>query len=323
LARAHSVCTSWPAISSPAAPDPFRAAGFSPAIFECAALLSSQAALSYNLSSRIRPRRMRDLLLPFRFSTLPMPESRKSKSAKRRLDRLLVDRGLAESRQRAQAVILAGRVRVAGQPTAKSGTLVPVDASIELTGGAFPYASRAGEKLAGALDDFSVNPSGLVCLDAGCSTGGFTDCLLQRGAARVYAVDVTTSQLAWKLRQDPRVIPIEKNARYLVPADLPEPAQFVTADLSFISLGKIIRALVPLAAPGAEFLLLVKPQFELERSAVGRGGIVRDPALHRRAVDSVRAAAESAGLSVLADRPSRLPGAEGNLEFFLHARRAP
>ena len=249
-----------------------------------------------------------------------MPPTRKPKSLKRRLDLLLVERGLAESRQRAQALILAARVRVSGQPATKSGALIPVDAPIDLIGDAFPFASRAGEKLSGALDDFSVNPAGLVCLDVGCSTGGFTDCLLRRGAARVYAVDVTSSQLAWKLRQDPRVVPIEKNARHLVPADLPEPVQLVTADLSFISLAKVIPALVPLAYPGAEFVLLVKPQFELDRSAVGRGGIVRDPALHRLAVDRVRAAAESAGLTVLADTPSRLPGAEGNLEFFVHAR---
>lgn len=231
-----------------------------------------------------------------------------------------MERGLAESRQLAQALILAGRVCVAGAAQTKSGSLVPVNVLLEITGDEPAYASRAGKKLAGALDDFAVNPAGLVCLDVGCSTGGFTDCLLQRGALRVYAVDVTTSQLAWKLRQDARVIPIEKNARYLAAGDLSEPAQLVTADLSFISLAKVIPALVPLAAPGAHFLLLVKPQFELERTAVGRGGIVRDPALHRRAIDRVRAAAESAGLSVLGDRASHLPGAEGNAEFFLHAR---
>ncbi len=250
-----------------------------------------------------------------------MSSRQQPKSPKRRLDLLVVERGLADSRQRAQALILAGRVRVAGKAQAKSGSLVPVDAPLEISGDETAYASRAGEKLAGALADFAVNPAGLVCLDVGCSTGGFTDCLLQRGALRVYAVDVTTSQLAWKLRQDPRVIPIEQNARYLRTGDLPEPAQLVTADISFISLAKVIPALVPLAAPGAYFLLLVKPQFELERSAVARGGIVRDPALHRRTIDRVRAAAESSGLTVLGDRPSRLPGAEGNLEFFLHARK--
>ncbi len=246
---------------------------------------------------------------------------RRSKTEKRRLDVLLVERGLAESRRRAQALILAGRVRVSGAPHSKAGSLVAVDAPVELAGGDPAFASRAGTKLAGALDDFGVSPSGLVCFDVGCSTGGFTDCLLQRGAVRVYAVDVTTSQLAWKLRQDPRVIPIEKNARFLLPADVSEPAQFITADLSFIGLSKVLPALVPLAAPGALFLLLVKPQFELERAAVGRGGVVRDPALHRRAIDRVRSAAESCGLSVIADRASRLPGAEGNLEFFVHAQR--
>lgn len=248
-------------------------------------------------------------------------EIRKSRIEKRRLDVLLVEHGLTESRQRARALILAGRVRIAGAPQTKAGSLVPIDAPLEITGGEPAFASRAGAKLAGALDDFGVNPSGLVCLDVGCSTGGFTDCLLQRGATRIYAVDVTTSQLAWKLRQDPRVIPIEKNARFLLPTDMPETAQLVTADLSFISLSKVLPALVPLAAPAADFLLLVKPQFELERSAVSRGGIVRDPALHRRAIDRVRGAAESCGLSVLADRASRLPGAEGNLEFFVHARK--
>ena len=232
-----------------------------------------------------------------------------------------MERGLAESRQRAQAMILAGRVRLAGSAQTKPGTLVPVDAPLEISGGELSFASRAGEKLAGALDDFGVNPLGLICLDVGCSTGGFTDCLLQRGARRVYAVDVTTSQLAWKLRQDSRVVPIERNARYLVPADVPEAAQLVTVDLSFIGLAKVIPALVPLAASGAHFLLLVKPQFELDRASVGRGGVVRDPELHRRAIDSVRKAAESAGLSVLAERPSRLPGAEGNQEFFLHVRK--
>ena len=244
-----------------------------------------------------------------------------AKTEKRRLDVLLVERGLADSRQRAQALILAGRVRISGAAQVKAGALVALDAPLEIAGGECAYASRGGEKLAGALEDFGVEPSGLVCLDVGCSTGGFTDCLLQRGAVRVYAVDVTTSQLAWKLRRDPRVVPIEKNARFLLPGDVPEAARIVTADLSFIGLAKVLPALVPLAAPGAHFLLLVKPQYELERGAVGRGGVVRDPALHRRAIVRVRAAAESGGLCVLGDRPSRLPGAEGNLEFFLHCQK--
>ncbi len=209
-------------------------------------------------------------------------------------------------------------MRVNAAPAQKAGALVRSDAAIEVAG-APAYASRAGAKLSGALEDFGVYPAGRVCLDVGCSTGGFTDCLLQRGARRVYAVDVTTSQLAWKLRQDPRVVPVEKNARYLTTADIAEPAELITVDLSFIGLAKVIPALVPLAAPGATFLLLVKPQFELERGAVGRGGVVRDPALHQRAIERVRAAAGAAGLSIEGEHPSRLPGAEGNLEFFLHA----
>ena len=248
-----------------------------------------------------------------------MKKPQKPKIEKRRLDVLLVERGVAESRQRAQALILAGRVQIAGAAHIKAGMLLAADASIEIAECESEFASRAGAKLAAALEDFHVDPTGLVCLDVGCSTGGFTDCLLQRGAARVYAVDVTTSQLAWKLRQDPRVIPIEKNARFLKADDLPESAQLITADLSFIGLSKVIPALVPLAAPGAHFLLLVKPQFELERGAVGRGGVIRDSTLHRRAIERVRVAAESAGLSVIADAPSRLPGAEGNVEFFIHA----
>ena len=250
-----------------------------------------------------------------------MSKPGKPKPEKRRLDVLLVERGLAESRQRAQALILAGRVHVNAVPAQKAGALVRSDAAIEVTG-APAYASRAGAKLAGALEDFSVDPAGRVCLDVGCSTGGFTDCLLQRGARRVYAVDVTTSQLAWKLRQDPRVVPVEKNARYLIPADIAEPADLITVDLSFIGLAKVIPALVPLAAPGATYLLLVKPQFELERKAVSRGGVVRDPALHQRAIESVRAAAKAAGLSIEGERASRVAGAEGNVEFFLQARKS-
>jgi 23S rRNA (cytidine1920-2'-O)/16S rRNA (cytidine1409-2'-O)-methyltransferase len=252
-----------------------------------------------------------------------MGESRKLKSEKRRLDILLVERGLAESRQRAQALILAGRVRVKNAPQEKAGTMVAMDAALEVVGDEPAYASRAGAKLAGALDDFAVDPAGLVCLDVGCSTGGFTDCLLQRGARRVYAVDVTTSQLAWKLRQDARVVPIEKNARYLIPADVAELVGLITVDLSFIGLAKVIPALVPLAAPGAIFLLLVKPQFELERGAVSRGGVVRNPVLHRRAIEGVRGATEDAGLSVDGESASHVPGAEGNLEFFLRAHKLP
>jgi 23S rRNA (cytidine1920-2'-O)/16S rRNA (cytidine1409-2'-O)-methyltransferase len=238
---------------------------------------------------------------------------------KTRLDVALVERGLAESRQKAQAMILAGQVLVNGQPANKAGAAVAGDARVELAGAAMPYVSRGGMKLEGALDDFAVNPAGLVCLDVGSSTGGFTDCLLQHGAARVYCVDVSGDQLAWKLRQDARVHVIEKNARYLQPADVPEPVALITVDLSFISTAKVLPALAPLAQAGAQWLILVKPQFELERRDVGKGGIVRDAALHRVAIERVEQAATALGLTLRGVKPSRLPGAEGNQEFFLYA----
>ncbi len=242
------------------------------------------------------------------------------KPKKRRLDVLLVERGLAESRQKAQALVLAGQVVVNGVKVTKAGAAVAGQAAIELQG-ELPYAGRGGLKLAGALEDFRIEPRGKACLDVGSSTGGFTDCLLQSGARRVYAVDVNTRQLAWKLRQDPRVAAIQGNARFLTPGDLPEAVELVTMDLSFISASKVLAGVAALAAPDADLLVLVKPQFELERRDVGRGGIVRDPQLHQRAVARVESAARAAGLRVLGVRPSRLPGAEGNQEFFLHARR--
>jgi len=235
---------------------------------------------------------------------------------------LLVARGLAESRQKAQAMILAGEVTVSSQRIDKPGTMVPHDAVVEVKSEQGRYVGRGGLKLEGALEDFGITPEGKICLDAGSSTGGFTDCMLQHGAALVYAVDVTTSQLAWKLRQDPRMVPIEANIRYLDPKALPKSPSFVTVDVSFISVGKVLPRLLSSAASGAEFLILIKPQFELERGQVGRGGIVRDPQLHERAIDRVRAAAESLGLQVNGVKPSRVPGAEGNQEFFLYATLA-
>ena len=234
---------------------------------------------------------------------------------------LLVERGLVPSRQRAKALLIAGQVRVDGQRVDKPGTQIPADAALEIVGEKLRYASRAGLKLEGALEDFAVSATGKICLDVGSSTGGFTDCLLQNGAARVYAVDVTIDQLDWKLRQDSRVITIERNARHLRPEDIGEPPAFVTIDVSFISVAKILPAVVAATGVGAEFVILVKPQFELEKRSVGKGGIVRDPALHQRAVDQVITAAEAAGLEVLRTAPSHLAGAEGNQEFFLHARR--
>ena len=245
----------------------------------------------------------------------------KKKSQKERLDVLVVERGLADSRQKAQALILAGEVRVNGLAAAKAGALVSEEARIELATSGARYVSRGGQKLEGALEDFALSPAGRICADVGSSTGGFTDCLLQHGAARVYAIDVSPEQMDWKLRQDARVKQIECNARNLNEAALPEPAEVVTIDLSFISTAKVLRAVAALAGTGAEFLILVKPQFELERGDVGSGGIVGDAALHQRAIERVEAAARECGLEVLGCVPSRLTGAEGNQEFFLHARK--
>src|SRR5271168_2009064 len=242
------------------------------------------------------------------------------KAGKIRLDVLIVKRGLAPSRERAQAILLAGNVLVNGQKMEKPGSQVAADARVEIIGEALRYASRGGLKLEGALEDFEISPGGRVCLDVGSSTGGFTDCLLQHGAARVFAVDVTVDQLDWKLRQDPRVTTVERNARYLRAEDVPEPPALVTMDVSFISVVKVLPAVVPVVAPGADFLILIKPQFELEKSEIGKGGIVRDAALHQKAIERVQAAAAECGLTILGVRPSHLPGTEGNQEFFLHAR---
>ena len=245
----------------------------------------------------------------------------KPKSAKKRLDLLIVERGLAESREKAQAMILAGEVRVSGERSDKAGAQISEDARIEISSASQKYASRGGLKIEGALEDFGIDISGKVCLDIGASTGGFTDCLLQHGARKVYAVDVTPQQMAWSLRLDPRVMQIKANARSLGVDQIPEPVDFVTIDVSFISVAKVLPAVVAAAGRRAEYLILVKPQFELDRGDVGRGGIVREASLHERAVDRVREAAVAAGLVVEGVRPSRLTGAEGNQEFFLYAKR--
>jgi len=250
-----------------------------------------------------------------------------AKPPKQRLDLLLVERGLAESRQKAQALLLAGEVRVNGQRHEKPGERISTDAAIEITGTKPRYASRGGFKLEGALADFSVNPAGKICLDVGSSTGGFTDCLLQHGAAHIFAVDVTPDQMAWNLQQDPRVTRIRANARELTrehitaaaPAGVSTEPNLVTLDLAFIATAKVLGAAVAAAAPAAEFLILVKPQFELDRGDIGKGGIVRDPLLHDRAIERVRVAAIAAGLRIEGVRASRLPGAEGNQEFFIYA----
>jgi 23S rRNA (cytidine1920-2'-O)/16S rRNA (cytidine1409-2'-O)-methyltransferase len=247
--------------------------------------------------------------------------SRTAPGEKSRIDVLMVERGIAPSRERAQALLMAGQIQVDGQRVDKPGTRVATDARIELTGEPQRYASRGGFKLEGALEDFGVSAQGKVCLDIGSSTGGFTDCLLQHGASKVYAVDVTIDQLDWKLRNDQRVSTLEKNARYLQPGDTPERAALIVMDVSFISVTKVLPAVTSLAAPGCDFLILIKPQFELERRHIGKGGIVRDASLYPKAIDQVARAAEKLGLENAGVKPSRLPGAEGNLEFFLHARQ--
>src|SRR6267378_4888030 len=234
-----------------------------------------------------------------------------AKSTPKRLDALVVERGLADSIAKAQGMILAGEVLVDRVRADKAGALFSPQARIEVSSRAGKFVSRAGLKLEGALEDFAIDPSGRVCMDVGASTGGFTDCLLQRGAARVYAVDVNLDQLAWKLRQDPRVIRISRNARNLRPADIPEPINLAAIDVSFISVTKVLPTAAAAARPGADLLILVKPQFELPREDVAAGGIVSDPALHQKVIGTVREAASQLQLEILGVSPSHLPGAEG------------
>ena len=238
---------------------------------------------------------------------------------KKRLDRLLVERGLAPSRERAQALILAGVVRVEGLPGQKSGTLLAPGATIALVAPDHPFVGRGGVKLEGGLSTLGVRAAARVALDIGASTGGFTDCLLKRGACRVYALDVGRGLLDWSLRNDPRVTVIEgRNARYLSPGDLPEAVDLEVIDVSFISLRLILPPLPPLLAPGADVVALVKPQFEVGKGETGRGGIVREPEKHLKALRSVAAAAGEAGFAVRGACASPIKGAEGNREFFLH-----
>ena len=244
---------------------------------------------------------------------------------KKRLDTLLVDRGLVATRERARALILAGDVRVNGHVATKAGTAVPEDADVTLTAPDHPYVGRGGLKLAHALDVFAVDVAGRRGLDIGASTGGFTDVLLQRGAARVLALDVGHGQLDWKIRRDPRVVTLERvNARTLSSADLPEDLRafgIVTIDVSFISLRHILPIVPALLEPGADVIALVKPQFEARREEVGKGGIIRDVAIHARVVAEVAAAADTLGLRRAGLTDSPITGMEGNREFLLHLRR--
>jgi 23S rRNA (cytidine1920-2'-O)/16S rRNA (cytidine1409-2'-O)-methyltransferase len=236
-----------------------------------------------------------------------------------RLDRLLVERGLVDSREKAQALIMAGDVLLNGQKVMKAGQAVPLDAPVELLARP-PYVSRGGIKLAAALQHFSIDAAGLICLDIGSSTGGFTDALLQAGAARVHAVDVGTGQLAWSLRTDPRVVVHEGiNARELRFEDIGELSSLLTCDVSFISVTLILPAVVRLLHSDGRMVILVKPQFEVGKGQVGKGGIVREPELHQDACNRVRQAVEEFGFTTdIMDSP--ILGAEGNKEFLLYAR---
>ena len=242
---------------------------------------------------------------------------------KHRLDKLLVDRGLALSRERAQALILAGRVLVNEQKLEKPGTSVAQDANLRLLGEDLRYVSRGGLKLEAALDHWKIPLEGKFCLDVGASTGGFTDCMLQHGAAHVLAIDTGYGQIAQKLRSDPRVTLMERtNARKLAPGDLPPGIQFLAMDVSFISATLVLPPVVAAVTPGTgglEAVLLVKPQFEAGREHVGKGGIVRDPVAHQLAIDRVRACAAELGATDLEVIESPIQGAEGNREFLLHA----
>ena len=235
-----------------------------------------------------------------------------------RIDRLLVERGLVPNRELARRLIMAGEVLVDDRPVTKPGADVPDDATLRLRTPVAPYASRGGEKLAGALDAFALDVRGLLALDVGASTGGFTDCLLKRGARGVIAVDVGYGQLAWRLRQDPRVTVVDRtNARHLEPEQLPALADIATVDVSFISLAKVLPAVVGCLQPGGTIVALVKPQFEVGRSRVGKGGVVRDDTARADAVAAVREAAEGLGLAVLGESESVLSGPKGNREVFL------
>jgi 23S rRNA (cytidine1920-2'-O)/16S rRNA (cytidine1409-2'-O)-methyltransferase len=238
-----------------------------------------------------------------------------------RADQLLVTRGLAESRTRAQALIMAGAVFCGERKIAKAGEMLAEDAALEVRGKDHPWVSRGGIKLEHGLTHFAFDVTGSVALDVGSSTGGFTDVLLSRGAVKVYAVDVGTNQLAWKLRQDPRVVVHEQtNARSLDAAIIPEPVDIIVCDASFIGLAKVLEAPLRLAKPGAKLLALVKPQFEAGRAEVGKGGVVRDPAVHERVCAEAAAWVEAQGWTVLGIERSPITGPEGNVEFLLGAR---
>jgi 23S rRNA (cytidine1920-2'-O)/16S rRNA (cytidine1409-2'-O)-methyltransferase len=249
------------------------------------------------------------------------PGKRAAKAGKVRVDQIMVDRGLAESRTRAQALILAGLVFAGETKVAKPGQTLPAEVVLDVRGRDHPWVSRGGIKLAHALDHFALDPAGITAMDIGSSTGGFTDVLLSRGATHVFAVDSGTNQLAWKLRSDPRVTVLEQtSARLLTAVQIDRPAHWIVCDASFISLAKVLEVPLALAARPSVLVALIKPQFEVGKSEVGKGGVVRDPALHARVCADVRDWLERSGWKVEGVVPSPITGPEGNIEFLIAAR---
>lgn len=252
----------------------------------------------------------------------PDPRQEPGKPTKQRLDQLLVDRGLVESRTRAQALILAGRVYSGEKRLDKAGASLAIDTALTLRGQDHPWVSRGGLKLDHALKLFSIDPAGRIALDVGASTGGFTDVLLAHGAAKVYAVDVGRGQMHWRLQTDPRVLRLDGvNARHLSRAQIPDPVSLIVCDASFIGLETVLPTPLSLAEPGAQLVALIKPQFEVGRERVGKGGVVRDPALHEETCLRIEAWLERLGWRVLGRAPSPITGAEGNVEFLVAAER--
>ena len=243
---------------------------------------------------------------------------------KKRLDILLVEHGLASSREKAKAYIMSGDVYVDGQKEDKAGTMFKETVKIEVRGNTLPYVSRGGLKLEKAMNNFGVSLDGKVCMDVGASTGGFTDCMLQNGAVKVYSIDVGYGQLDWKLRNDPRVVCMEKtNIRYVLPEDLQEPAQFSSIDVSFISLTKVLLPVRNLLTDDGEIVCLIKPQFEAGREKVGKKGVVRDPAVHLEVIEKVIAYASTIAMELCHLSFSPIKGPEGNIEYLLHLKKRP
>ncbi len=241
---------------------------------------------------------------------------------KERIDKLLVERGMVQSREKARSYIMTGKVMAEGQRIDKPGMKVRVDARLEILEKETPYVSRGGIKLEGALHSFNLDPRGMVVMDVGASTGGFTDCILQKGAKRVYAVDVGYGQLAWKLQKDPRVINLErKNIRYLKSEEIPEEIDLILVDTSFISVEKFLPNLLRFIKREGYLLILIKPQFEVGRGEVGKGGVVRDPTLHQKVIERISSYCQEKGLEVLGVIESPLLGPKGNKEFFIYLKK--